>query len=127
MGSEMCIRDSFTTNQSRKILETGKKHGLVPRLHADEFEPSGAAELAAEVNAVTADHLMAVREEGIRNMADSGVIATLLPGTTFFLGKTTYAPFEQMKQAGLKIALATDYNPGSCYIQSIMRSSRLTI
>ena len=114
-----CEKGYFTTKQSRKILETGKKHGLVPRLHADEFEPSGAAELAAEVSAVTADHLMAVREEGIRNMAESGVIATLLPGTTFFLGKTTYAPYEKMKQAGLKIALATDYNPGSCYIQSM--------
>ena len=64
---------------------------MKPRLHADEFIDSGAAELAAEIGAVSADHLMAVSDIGIKKMADAGVIATLLPGTTFFLGKTKYA------------------------------------
>jgi imidazolonepropionase len=88
-------------------------------LHADEFEDSGAAELAAELGAVSADHLMAVSDIGIKKLADSNVTATLLPGTTFFLGSTNYAPIKKLINAGVEIALATDFNPGSCHIQSM--------
>jgi imidazolonepropionase len=88
-------------------------------LHADEFEDSGAAELAAELGAVSADHLMAVSDIGIKKLADGNVSATLLPGTTFFLGSTNYAPIKKLINAGVTIALATDYNPGSCHIQSM--------
>ena len=114
-----CENGYFTLEQSRRILNTGSKHGLVPRIHADEFEDSGAAELAGETNSISADHLMAVSEKGIQTMTENNVIATLLPGTTFFLGKSTYAPYEKFKKAGVDIALATDYNPGSCHIQSM--------
>ena len=114
-----CEKGYFNVQQSRKILQTGKKYGLAPKIHADEFETSGAAELAAEVGAVSADHLMAASNEGLRNMSEAGVIATLLPGTTFFLGKTRYAPYNRMRKIGLDISLATDYNPGSCHIQSM--------
>ena len=114
-----CENGYFTLEQSRRILNTGSKHGLVPRIHADEFEDSGAAELAGETNSISADHLMAVSEKGIQTMIENNVIATLLPGTTFFLGKSTYAPYEKFKKAGVDVALATDYNPGSCHIQSM--------
>ena len=114
-----CEDGYFSIKDSRRILETAIKFGLTPRLHADEFKDSGAAELAAEVGAVSADHLMAVSDKGIQSMADAGVIATLLPGTTLFLGKTGYAPGRKIIDFGCDVALATDFNPGSCTIQSM--------
>ena len=114
-----CEDGYFSIKDSRRILETAQKHGLSPRLHADEFVDSGSAELAAEVGAVSADHLMAVSDKGIQSMADAGVIATLLPGTTLFLGKTGYAPGRKIIDFGCDVALATDFNPGSCTIQSM--------
>ena len=114
-----CEEGYFTVEQSRRILETGKKYGLKPRLHADEFVDSRAAELAGEVGAFSADHLMAVSDAGINRLAENNVVASLLPGTTFFLGKTSYAPARQLLDAGLTVALATDFNPGSCHIQSM--------
>ncbi len=114
-----CENGYFTLDDSQKILETAKECGLIPRLHADEFVDSGAAGLSAEVGAISADHLMAVSDEGIQKMAENGVIATLLPGTTLFLGKTKYAPGRKMIDSGCDIALATDFNPGSCTIQSM--------
>ena len=114
-----CEKDYFSINESRQILECGIKYGLKPRMHADEFVDSGAAELAGEIGAFSADHLMAVSEEGIKALADNNVIATLLPGTTFFLGKSNYAPARKLIDAGITIALATDYNPGSSHIQSM--------
>jgi len=114
-----CENGYFNIEQSRRLLKTAKKYGLTPRLHADEFEDSGAAELAAEIGAVSADHLMAISEVGIAKLADANVTATLLPGTTFFLGSTNYAPVKKLMEAEVNIALATDYNPGSCHIQSM--------
>ncbi len=114
-----CEKGYFSVEQSRKILKTAKQFGLKIRLHADEFVDSGAAELAGELKAVSADHLMAVSDEGIQSLKDNRVMATLLPGTTFFLGKSSYAPYKKLKLAGVDIALATDFNPGSCYIQSM--------
>ncbi|NQU28301.1 MAG: imidazolonepropionase [Candidatus Marinimicrobia bacterium] len=114
-----CENGYFSVAQSRRILEAGSQAGLIPRLHADEFEDSGAAELAAEMKAVSADHLMAVSGEGMNAMAKAGVIATLLPGTTFFLGQHNYAPARELIDRGITIALATDFNPGSCHIQSM--------
>jgi len=114
-----CENGYFTLDDSRNILETAKKYGLKPRLHADEFSDSGAANLSAEVGAISADHLMAVSDEGIQKMAESGVIATLLPGTTLFLGKNKYAPGRKIIDSGCDVALATDFNPGSCTIQSM--------
>ena len=114
-----CEEGYFSTEQARKILETGKKYGLRPRLHADEFFPSGAAELASEVKAFSADHLMAVSEKGIKKMAENNITATLLPGTTFSLGKTNFAPYNLLRNAGVDIAIATDFNPGSCFIKSM--------
>ena len=104
----------YTIEQSRKILSHAKKLGFKIRMHADEIEPIGGAELAAEIGAISADHLGAASDNGIKAMKNAGVIATLLPGTIFSLGMKTYARARDMIAAGLPVALATDYNPGSC-------------
>ncbi len=114
-----CEKGWFDLEQSRRIFETAADHGLQPRLHADEFEDSGAASLAAELGAASADHLMHVSDEGLAKMKEAGVVATLLPGTTFFLGKSKYAPARKILDSGITVALATDYNPGSSFIQSM--------
>jgi imidazolonepropionase len=109
-----CDQAAFSVEQSRRVLQAGLEHGLRPRLHADEFAASGGAELAAEVGALSADHLLRVRRDGIRALKAAGVTATLLPGTAFFLG-LPYAPARAFLEAGLRVALATDFNPGSSY------------
>ena len=114
-----CEEGYFNVNDSRKILQTASQHSLIPRLHADEFTDSGAASLAAEIGAISADHLMKVNDQGIKDMATAGVTAILLPGTTFFLGGHSYAPARKMIDGGINVALATDFNPGSCHIQSM--------
>ncbi len=114
-----CEDGYFSIEQSRRILEKAKIKGMTPRVHADEFLYSGAAELAVEVHAISADHLMAVNDAGINALAGSRVTAVLLPGTTFFLGKSTFAPARKLIDMGIPVALATDYNPGSSHIQSM--------
>ena len=114
-----CEEGYFNVNDSRIILQTAARHNLIPRIHADEFTDSGAAGLAAEIGAISADHLMAVSDQGIKDMANAGVMAILLPGTTFFLGDHSYAPARKLINAGIDVALATDFNPGSCHIQSM--------
>jgi imidazolonepropionase len=109
-----CDQAAFSVEQSRRVLQAGLEHGLRPRLHADEFAASGGAELAAEVGALSADHLLRVRRDGIRALKAAGVTATLLQGTAFFLG-LPYAPARAFLEAGLRVALATDFNPGSSY------------
>lgn len=114
-----CERGVFSAGESRRVLEAGARHGLAPRLHADEFADSGGAELAAALGAFSADHLMAVSDAGIEALARSGVTAVLLPGTSFFLMKKQYAPARRLVQAGVPVALATDCNPGSSHTESM--------
>ncbi|HLT58029.1 MAG TPA: imidazolonepropionase [Limnochordales bacterium] len=114
-----CEQGVFTVEQSRRILEAGKAAGLRPKLHADEIVSFGGAELAAEVGAVSADHLVYASEEGIRRMAETGVVAVLLPATTLFLMGQRYAPARRMIEAGVPVALATDCNPGSSPTESM--------
>ena len=104
---------AFTPHEAREILRAGAEKGLTPKLHADEFENSGGAELAAELNAASADHLGAISDLGIAALAKSKTVATLLPATLFFLGKKTYAPARRLIDAGATLALATDFNPGT--------------
>jgi len=104
----------FTRAQSERILRAGLDYGLRPKLHADELEGSGGAELAAELGAASADHLGDISEAGIRALAASKTVATLLPGTLFFLGRPKFAPARALLDAGATVALATDFNPGSC-------------
>jgi imidazolonepropionase len=107
-----CERGVFTPEQTRIILEAGKKYGLIPKIHADEIEPYEGAELAAEVGAISADHLLKASENGIKAMAEKGVVGVLLPGTAFFL-MTEAAHGRKMIDLGLPVAISTDCNPGS--------------
>lgn len=107
-----CERGVFTPDQSRRILEAGKRYGLTPKIHADEIEPYGGAELAAEVGSISADHLLKASEEGIQQMAENDVIGVLLPGTAFFL-MAEFANARNMIDQGVPVALSTDANPGS--------------
>lgn len=107
-----CERGVFTPEQSRRILEAGKQYGLIPKIHADEIEPYEGAELAAEVGAISADHLLRISDQGIRMMAEKGVIGVLLPGTAFFLMADS-ARGRTMIDEGVPVALSTDCNPGS--------------
>ncbi|OQY28911.1 MAG: imidazolonepropionase [Candidatus Cloacimonetes bacterium 4572_55] len=114
-----CESHVFNVDQSRRILQAAKDAGMGLKLHADELTSIGGAELAAEMGAVSADHLVAVSDHGIERMAQEGVIPVLLPGTTFSLGIKDYVPARKMIDAGLPVALATDLNPGSCYTESM--------
>ncbi|MFD2370821.1 imidazolonepropionase [Brevibacillus sp. GCM10020057] len=107
-----CERGVFTPEQSRRILEAGIAHGLLPKIHADEIEPYEGAEMAAAIGAVSADHLLRASDEGIQRMAEAGVIAVLLPGTAFFLMAES-ANGRKMIDAGVAVAISTDCNPGS--------------
>lgn len=109
-----CEEGVFTAAQARRILLAAREDGLRAKLHADEFAASGAAELAAEIGALSADHLLAAPLDAIRRLAAAGVTATLLPGTAFFLG-LRYAPARGFLETGVRVALATDFNPGSSY------------
>ena len=113
-----CEQGVFSIEQSRRLLLAAKEMGLVLKLHADEIVPLGGAGLAAELSAVSADHLLHASDADIRAMADKGVVATLLPLTAFAL-KEPYARGREMIDAGCAVALATDLNPGSCFSGSI--------
>lgn len=108
-----CEPGVFTVEQSRRILEAARRLGLKLKLHADELDGSGGAELACELGAVSADHLAAVSEQGIAALAGSETVAVLLPGTMWFLGQNRQAPARRLIDAGAAVALATDFNPGS--------------
>jgi imidazolonepropionase len=113
-----CEAGVFSVEQSERILRTGAEYGLAPKIHADEIEPLGGAELAARLGAISADHLLKASDAGIRAMAEAGVVAVLLPGTAFFL----MAPFARARdiiEAGVPVALSTDRNPGSSPTESM--------
>ena len=108
-----CETGVFSADESRRILEAGLRHGLLPKIHADEIDPIGGSRLAGELRAVSAEHLIVCPEEGIRALAQGGVIACCLPATSFYLG-SAFAPVRAMIEAGVPVALASDFNPGSC-------------
>ena len=114
-----CEKDVFTIDESRRILQAAGKLGLAVRIHADELNTFGGAELASELHAHSADHLVKTTPEGIRALAANKVIPVLLPATTFFLRKDTYAPARDMLAAGCEVAVATDFNPGSSMTQNM--------
>ncbi len=107
-----CEVDVFTPEQSKRILEAGKELGLTPKIHADEIKPYGGAELAAEVGAISAEHLLKASDEGIEKMAEAGVIACLLPATALYLREEA-ARGRVMVDRGVPVAISTDCNPGS--------------
>jgi imidazolonepropionase len=113
-----CERDVFTLAESEHILTRAAELGFRLKLHADELTPLGGAELAARLAAVSADHLLCISEAGIEALARSHTVATLLPGTAFFLG-LPYAPARRLIERGLAVALASDCNPGTCLTENL--------
>jgi imidazolonepropionase len=114
-----CEDGVFTPAESEKILEAGSRHGLKPRVHADELGPSGGSLVAARVGARSADHLIFVPPEGIEAMAGAGVVATLLPTAAFYLKLGRFAPARAFIEASIPVALATDVNPGGGFSPSM--------
>ena len=113
-----CEKNVFSVDQSRRLLARAKDLGFQVKLHADEIVQMGGAELAAELGAVSADHLLQASDRGITDLAKAGVVATLLPATAFSL-KEPYADGRKMIDSKCAVALATDFNPGSCFTESI--------
>ena len=114
-----CEKGAFTREQSKKILKAGLNYGLRPKIHADEISDAGGAKLAAEVGAISADHLVHANDEGLKKMKEAGVVAVLLPITTYSLGECTFANGKKMLDMGLTVALGTDYNPGTAMSPSM--------
>ena len=108
-----CEPGVFSPAESRQILTAAARHGLAVKLHADELEGSGGAELAVELGALSADHLAGISDTGIRALGGSATVAVLLPATMIFLGKRGQAPARRLIEAGAAVALATDFNPGT--------------
>jgi len=113
-----CEKGVFSVAQSKKILEAGKSHGLIPKIHADEIVDTGGAELAAYIGAISADHLLMSNDNGLKQMAKKGVIGVMLPGTPFSLMMKNYAQARKMIDLGIPIALATDLNP-NCWTENM--------
>lgn len=114
-----CEQGVYSVEESRRVLEAGKQFGLIPKIHADQLSYTGGAELAAEVGAASAEHLDYISDEGIARMAAENVIFCLLPGAVIFLGLDRYPPARKILSAGGKIALSTDFNPGSSATQNL--------
>jgi len=108
-----CDKGYFSIDETRLILETGKKHGLIPKLHAEELTHTGAVELGVELEAISVDHLEHISKDGIDALSKSKTVAVLLPGVSFYLGHRP-APARDIIEAGSIVAISSDYNPGSC-------------
>ena len=108
-----CETGVFSAQESQTILKAGKRYGLIPKIHADEIDPIGGSQLTEAVGAISAEHLIVCPPEGIAAMAKAGTVACLLPATSFYLG-STFAPARAMIEKGVAVAMASDFNPGSC-------------
>lgn len=108
-----CESGVFNTEQSERILTEAKKIGLIPKVHADEINVIGAVPMGVKMEAISADHLIAIDDEGIKTISESGTIATVLPSTSFYLGEN-FAPAKKLIKSGAAVAIASDFNPGSC-------------
>jgi imidazolonepropionase len=113
-----CDHGFYTVDEARTVLHAARDAGLGLKVHADELASVGAAELAAELSAISAEHLLHVSREGIRALAHSGTVAVLLPATAFVLGEP-YPPARKLIQAGVSVAVGTDFNPGSSPVASL--------
>ncbi len=114
-----CDQGAFSVAQTRRIFDAARRLGLDLRIHADELASIGAAQLAAEYHAASADHLIQVTLDGIERLAEAGVVATLLPGTSFCLAHGSHAPARGLLNSGITVALATDCNPGTCFTENM--------
>lgn len=117
-----CEKDIFSVEQTERVLATAKNLGFHIKIHADEIVSFGGAELAAKLNATSAEHLMAISDQGIKDIAKSGTVAVVLPATSFFLMAANYAPAKKMIEEGVTVAIATDFNPGSSPTENIQQA-----
>uniref|UniRef100_A0A7C3UY86 Imidazolonepropionase n=1 Tax=candidate division WOR-3 bacterium TaxID=2052148 RepID=A0A7C3UY86_UNCW3 len=108
-----CEKLVFNSSEAERILLAGKRYGLLPKIHADELEPSGGAEVGVKVGAVSCEHLVYPTKKGLRGMAEKKITAVLLPSTALFLGIRSLPPVSEMRRLGIKIALGSDFNPGT--------------
>jgi imidazolonepropionase len=117
-----CDAGYFSREQAKRVLEAGLALGMVPKLHAEEFTNQAATQLACELGAASADHLLCIDEVGLQALVASGgnTVPVLLPATAFFLGMTDYAPARRMLELGLPVALASDFNPGSSNCNNLL-------
>ena len=115
-----CERIAFSCEQTERVFEAARESGLPVKLHADQLSDTGGAALAARFDALSADHLEYTSADGVRAMAASGTVAVLLPGAFYFLRETQLPPIEALRQSGVPIALATDCNPGSAPVESLL-------
>lgn len=113
-----CEKGFFSIDQSKRILKEGKKLGLIPKIHADELVDNNGGKLAADLGAISAEHLLKINRQSIQKMAEKNVIGVMLPGTPFSLMMKEYAPARTMIDEGVTIALATDLNP-NCYVENM--------
>lgn len=116
---------AFTHDEARAVLEAGLRHGLSPRLHVDQMTANGGAELAASLNAITADHLEQISPEGIAALARAGTVAVLAPTSTLFARARPFAPGRALRDAGVRVALCTNCNPGSSHSENVFLSMGL--
>jgi imidazolonepropionase len=115
-----CDRGAFTVDEARRILDAGQKHGLIPRIHADELTDAGAARLAAEMGCASADHLEFTTDDVFASMAERDVVGVLMPAVNLFLGTTGHmARARDILNGGCEVALSTDFNPGSAMTQDL--------
>jgi imidazolonepropionase len=114
-----CEEGVYSVEETRYLVQAAKHNGLRIKIHADEFEPLGGTQLAVEERAASVDHLTAITEEGIKKIAQSGTVATLLPGVSFFLMQEKKAPSRKLIEEGAIVAVATDFNPGSSMTESM--------
>ena len=112
-------KNYFTDQDTKELFDLAESLNIPSKIHADELNTNGGAEIAASYNALSADHLLKISDAGIAALAKAKTVATLLPGTAFFLGKPL-APARKMLDAGLKVAVASDYNPGSCHCDNVL-------
>lgn len=115
-----CENIAFNLKQTERVFRAAKKYGLPVKCHAEQLSDSGSAKLAAKYNALSADHLEYISEEGVRAIAESGTVAVLLPGAFYFLRETTLPPIELLRQSQMPVAIATDSNPGTSPILSLL-------
>jgi imidazolonepropionase len=116
----------YTIEQARRIFDTAIHYGMKIKMHADELANVGAGKLAGEIGAISADHLLFVSDESLKAMADGGTIATLLPGTSYFI-RMPYAPARKIIEKNIPIALASDFNPGSCFTENMQIISSFAV
>ena len=114
-----CERGAFTPEQSKRILQEGKKAGMIPKIHADEFSDTGGARIAYEVDAISADHLLNSSKENLSAMASKGITGVFLPATPFSIMSMKYPDINMIRSTGVNLALATDFNP-NCYAPSML-------